>query len=279
MSYANAYADVTTLKSKSYLNIPSTDTDHDTYLRKLLEMASRELDKHCKRHFYCVSATRAYDGAGATLWLPDDLLSINSSSLKLDTDGDATYETILAATDYILRPSNKYPKTRIEINNYGDYSDFADGIQDGVQIAGIFGHGDGESATPYYTTGGTGTVADSSSTALALSVANLVVAGQTIICESEQMYVESVSTTTATVRRGWNGTTAASHNAKAISVYEYPSPIVQACLITAMRAWKRKDSAYQDVVGIGEMGTLVASKGIDPDVAETIKMYRRVRFA
>ena len=72
-----------------------------------------------------------------------------------------------------------------------------------------------------------------------------------------------------------NGTTDADHNnGVVIYIYEYPQPIVQACLITAMRAWKRKDSAYQDVVGGGPLGTVIASKGIDPDVAETIRQYR-----
>ena len=40
-----------------------------------------------------------------------------------------------------------------------------------------------------------------------------------------------------------------------------------------MRAWKRKDSAYQDVVGLGELGTVIASKGFDADAARLLTPY------
>ena len=44
-----------------------------------------------------------------------------------------------------------------------------------------------------------------------------------------------------------------------------------------MRAWKRKDSAFQDTVGIPDLGTVIAKKGLDPDVVERIARYVKVR--
>jgi hypothetical protein len=49
-------------------------------------------------------------------------------------------------------------------------------------------------------------------------------------------------------------------------------------LITAMRAWKRKDSAFADIIGAPETGQIIMSKGIDPDVSELVAPYRRQEY-
>ncbi len=112
-----------------------------------------------------------------------------------------------------------------------------------------------------------------------MATGHSVAAGHTIRIDSEQMYTQVVATNDLTVKRAVNGAVAATHaTSTTVNIYEYPMPIVEACLITAMRAWKRKDSAYQDVVGNPETGQIITSKGIDPDVAETIKMYRKLSY-
>ncbi len=274
----NAYSDVTTIKSDSYLSIPTATTTHDIYLRKLLEDASRKIDRWCHRIFYCLDATRYFDGAGLKLFLPIDLLSI--TTLKTDEDGNGTYENTLATTDYHLYPLDDFPKIRLEINPNGDYGSFANGIQKGVEIAGVFGYGDGISATPYVAGGILGiAVASTSTTVVTMSTGHSVAAGHTIRIDSEQMYTEVVATNALTVKRGVNGAVAATHaTSTTVSIYEYPAPIAQACLITAMRAFKRKDSAYQDVVGSPETGQIITSKGIDADVVEVIKAYRKLTY-
>lgn len=269
----NSYTELTTLKSKAYLSIEGADLD--AYLVTLIEQASRTIDKFCERHFYCENTTKYYDGVKNHLFT-DDILSV--TTLKTDTDADAVFETTIDAADYFLLPHNNYPKTEIELNYYGTVGSLAAGITRAIQIAGVFGHGDGVSDTPYLTSGGTGTIADDVGTALTLSVAGIVIGGQTILCESEQMYVSSVTDTTATVIRGVNGTTAAAHTTKTLYIYQYPSPIVQATLITAMRAFKRKDSAYQDAVGSPEIGELLVYKGLDADVKAVLQHYRKMRL-
>ena len=275
----NAYSDLTTLKSASYLNI-ATVTDYDTPLLNLLIQASRLLDKWCGRFFFVRDETRYYDGMGLKLFLLDDLLSI--TTLKTDEDGDGTYENSLVVTDYHLYPLNDFPKIRIEINPNGDYGSFASGVQKGVQIIGSYGYGDGISKTPYSNSGdsvqdATG-MTETQTTVTVTSGTNFAV-GQTIKIELEQCFISSIATNTLTIKRGVNGTTGETHAKDTIIyIYEYPMPISQGCLITSMRAFKRKDSAYADVIGSPETGQIIMSKGVDPDVAELIKQYRKLRY-
>lgn len=279
----NAYADLTTLKSASYLNIPSLDTGHDTYLRILLESASREIDNFCHRFFYVLSATRYFDGKGESILL-DDILS--ATTLKTDEDGDGTYEESWTVNeDYELYPLNGYPKTWAEISSRAsrEYASFNKGVKKGVQIAGSFGYGDGESATPYLASGAvvnTGGITNSATThALATGKGASFGVYQTILIGTEQLYITSVWTDTLTFERAKNGTAAAAHTAAdVIYIYQYPLPIKQACLIQAMRWWKRKDSAFQNVVGIAETGEVARYFGLDPEVALIIKQYMRYQF-
>jgi len=274
----NAYGDLTTLKSDAYCSI--TPTTEDTYLRKLLEYASRQIDNKMGRFFYCDETTHYYDGEISPFWLPDDILSI--TTLKTDDDDDGTFENSYTEdTDYRLYPLNKYPKTKAKVITSGSYGGFASGIDKGIEIAGVFGYGNETNATPYTATAITITADDATETELDVSAEGTICAGHTIRVESEQIYIQSATADTTkkiTVLRAVNGTTGAAHATKIASIYNYPQPMVQACLITAMRAWKRKDSAYQDVVGGGELGTVITSKGIDPDVAEIIRQYRKYRL-
>ncbi len=127
-----------------------TSTTDDTVMRKMLEAASRSIDRYTNRFFHTLTETKYFDGA-KTLWIPD-LLSI--TTLKTDEDGDGTFEnTFQVATipvDYLLYGAggddalNLYPRIRIEINPDGDYGSFASGVKKGVEIAGLWGYGDGQ---------------------------------------------------------------------------------------------------------------------------------------
>lgn len=266
----NAYADLKTLKSSAYLNIAATDMD--TQLRKLLEFASREIDQLCGRFFYCWEGIRYYDSAGLAVFFGDDILSI--SAFETDEDGDGVYENAFAATDYLLCPRNALPKLRAEIAG-GAYGGFGAS----AKITGVFGYGDGISAAPYADSGiATAEELDASETGIDVAAGGGATfsAGQTIRIESEQAYIQSIVTDTLTVRRGMNGTAGATHaTGKAIYIYEYPAPIAQACLILAMRAWKRKDTGYADVISSPELGQTAMWKGLDPDVAKIVGHYKK----
>ena len=244
-------------------------------LFRVLEAASRQIEKLTGRYFYCYEGIKYFDGVGSRWWLLEDILSI--SLLKIDQDGNGVYESTLTTSDYILYPLNDCPKIRLETNPNGSYSGFAYGIPKGIQITGVFGYGD--SATPYEErTTLVGNIL-AGATSLVVVDGQLFKIGETVRIDSEQMFIEGITTNTLTVKRGVNGTTAAAHTSEAVvCAYEYPEDITQATLIMAMRAWKRKDSAYQDIVGSPETGQIITSKGIDPDVAELVKPYRRQEY-
>jgi len=118
-----------------------TTKDYDGFLQAMIGQAKELIDNLCNREFDKVTATaRYFDGAGTILFI-DDLVSIDASGFQLDLDGDGTYESTLATTDYELYPLNTTPKTFIKISSNSNYGSFASGIKKGVKITGTWGYG------------------------------------------------------------------------------------------------------------------------------------------
>ncbi len=270
---------------KGVLGISST-TD-DTVIRKIAEASSRSIDNYCNRVFVTQTATKYFDGA-RTLWLPD-LLSINASGLKTDEDGNATFENTFATTDYItygtgLEDSlNTFPITRLEISHDSDYGSFASGIKKGVQIAGIWGYGDGISTTPYIAdTTITEDLTAGESAIDVTSVTNLS-AGQLILIGTEQYYIYSVATLTLTVEAGVNGTTEATHSSGAtISIYQYPSDIRQACIDLSVALYQNRSKQGLQSEKLGDYSYTIAGTSLGKSMVESIlgniHSYKRMRF-
>jgi hypothetical protein len=100
-------------------------------------------------------------------------------------------------------------------------------------------------------------------------------AGQTILIETELMYVTAVAVNTLTVVRGVNGTMSAAHAAAAISITAYPQPIVLACLMQVGRLYRRRDSNFATAISNPITGSYDMYKGLDPDVQQALSGYRR----
>lgn len=271
-----AYASLGELKSA----LGETSTTDDTILLRVLEAVSRLIDKRCRRHFYVVTSTRYYTAEDVDLLLlPEDLLAV--TTLKTDDDGDRTYDETWASGDYDLEPYNRFPKTRIRITPDGDYS-FPAQVPKGVEIAGTWGHGDGFLASPVEDTGKTVKTdgwTSSFSTSLGLTTGNgsSFSAGQTLLVDSEQIYITAVSTDTLTVKRGVNGTSAASHTAAtAIYRYLYPPEVKEACILQSVRAYKRPEAPF-GVIGSPEIGQVVMVTKIDTDVLLYLEPF--IRYA
>ena len=207
----------------------------------LAEAASRTIDGFTGRRFISETGTRYFDtGSAGDILRIDDLLAL--TTLKTDSEGDGTYdgESWTVNTDFWVKPESAYPKNWIELTAFGSYS-FPRKVRRYVQISGIWGYGDG-TASPWLVTAITGTVATTGGLALTLSAAGTILAGQTIKIGDEQLYVQAVTTadglTTATIIRGVNGTTAATHNAGAISIALYPADVKQAAILMAVAQWE-----------------------------------------
>lgn len=267
MPNRGTYCDLATLKTA----IGVTGTTDDVALLARLEAASRWIDNHCARHFYVVSEARYFTAFRSDYLCVDDLLSI--TALKTDEDDDRDYDYTWAATDYDLEPFNSFPKWRISVTPQGDYT-FPSQAK-GVQITGLWGYGDGERAAPYDDSGTTtNEELDASETAVTVASGAALAIGQTILVESEQMYITGISTNDLTVVRGVNGTTAVTHaTGKAIYIYRYPSLVKESCLLEASRLWHRKDSPF-GVAGSGDFGEQAVVARIDPTVLFNLAPYR-----
>lgn len=266
---SNLYCDLDAFKKR--LNI--TGTADDVVLLVLLEHASRALDQLCNRFFYIKTETRYYDGAASPLLLDQDLVAV--TSLKTDDNGSGDWETAWAATDYELLPYNGSPKYAVAVARWGGKADFNRGLKKTVEIAGRWGYLEETGASgASINEGGQFSASD---TTLTVTDGSKFKVGQTLLIESEQLYIQAISANNLTVQRGVNGATAAAHpDATAISVYRYPRPIVEACLMQTARSWKRKDAAFSSVAGMPEVGRMKVLQGLDPDVAMLLAPFRRI---
>jgi hypothetical protein len=284
----NCYADIT--EFKSFFELKSGSSYEADYLRMVTE-ASRDVDRDTARHFYSWEGTR-YFATGknmSTLHLPiDDLQSY--SAIAVDLDGSGTYVTLdLTKTppDAMLLDDeltvNKLPYICLEANPSGSYPVWGESIRKAVRITGVFGYGNDYPGSPYENSGDK--VDDNpmtiSQTTLKLTSASLIAIGMTLRVESEQMFVSAfdTGTKTATVSRGVNGTTAASHvKDTAIYVYRFPEAISHATLIQAAREWRRRQSAYANRIENVILGTVEVFKDLDPSYHREISRYRRYRM-
>ena len=251
----NCYAEIEALKSK----LGMTGTTHDSEVLAILKAVSRDIETEARRVFYVTEGeSRYFNGSSSGVLLIHDLLSV--TECKTDTSGDESYaDSWTEGTDYVLEPRNAFPKTMLRLHLNEDSMDL--GGRDTTayfKITGNWGAGDMESATPWQATSVTATVADATSTSLTLSATGTVNGGHTIRVESEQMFIESVSSTTATVVRGVNNTTAAAHSGKAVTLAKYPAPVINACLWLASSYWREFASAGYESERIGDYSYVMA---------------------
>lgn len=104
-----AYATVSELATymglaDNYANGQMRTTGQETRFQQALDAASALIDQDCNRAFSQRTAVKdLISEGGDTLRIPD-LVSV--TSLRVDDDGDGTFETVLPATDYELNYYN-----------------------------------------------------------------------------------------------------------------------------------------------------------------------------
>ena len=263
-------------------------------LRRVLEGASDRIDLYCGGGtFGPVTATYAFDiGSGnlrdsvqpfmvggrnairttsemvPIIRLTDWLISATTVTAYDGTARDNN--TVLTAgynADYFLMPYNSSPKTILKLNE-----DTADTLDAGQQTLTILGEWGYTNDTILVTTADA--VASTTATSVSVTAAANFGPAQTVLIDSEQMYITSISGNTLTVERGVNGTTAATHSGGAnASRYDYPPLIVQACLDIGKIMFRNRDMGSAGTIG-GGAESMTTSESEIRAVLMTIADYR-----
>ena len=252
-------------------------------IRRILEASSRRIDDYCGGgSFGPQTQTRYYDiGFGNLRESPQYLATANSNDLANETQvvsvipldnwlvspttvtayggtDRATSETLTEghANDFFLVPYNSSPKTLLKLNE-----DTAKGLDSGQQTLSIVGAWGYTADTILVTT--SDAIASTSTTSISVTSATDLGPAQTILIDSEQFYIASISGNTLTVERGVNGSTAATHSGGAsLYRYDYPVLVTQACLDLSKIVFRDRDLGTVSSIGSGEAGITSAESEI-----------------
>ncbi len=220
----------------------------------ILESVSRRIDYVCHRSSFGSGfgpriGTNKYDGdGGSDILLRDDLLTV--TTLGAATQFGGTPTTLVVDIDYLLLNADGYtgpPWRKVRRQTAGAPLTFGFGPRL-VSVLGVWGYQD--VTVPSTTTMASGFAASTTGTTFTTSATPTIQPGHTLLVGTEQMYVRSVVTTTATVVRGVNGTTAAVHpDGSALAVYQYPGGVHDVALRLFMRRWKSRDAGADGTSG------------------------------
>lgn len=238
-----------------------------------LEGASRLMDQHIGgRSWGPRVETRLYDlGAGQlrqsaafqpmvvsdllhpvfqglnTILLDDWLITPTTVTAYSGTSRDSSQTlTEGIGADYLLEPYNSSPKFILKLTETTAKSLSAG--QQTLAIAGTWGWQNVRASAGTLAAA----VADTTTTTLTMTSGHQVETGNTLLIDSEQMYVSLVAGNSLTVARGVNGTTAAAHDSgAAVSVYQHPADVVECCLAIARSRYREKDAGQGEQIGEG----------------------------
>ena len=247
--------------------------ERDAAFLRVLEASSRGIDEMCQRPFFPVTATKTFDTNGENIWwIPagtPDLLSV--TALTVDDNDDGVFNIALVEnTDYRLLPYNESPKRALQIVSRSNLISALPRADFCLRIAGRWGYTED---TELVTT--TAEALDASETGVDFTVADpLISAGDTIVIDSEDMYVSASIAGTLTVQRAVNGTTAATH-ANPSNVYRrrYHRDIEEACRAQSVRWWREAASANISAQG-GEFGYQFAT--LYPAIRDMLARHQRI---
>ena len=263
---------------------------YDGSIERVLEASSRDIDRWTRRHFIPKTQTRLFPwpqrraGLATVLWLDQDLLSVST----LQTKAQNASPTTISSSDYFLEPANpepdgntRYNRIEIDLSSTAAF-EAGDTPQRSISVAGSWGWGN--------TTKGAGTVDDSggissSDTTLIVSDASKVNVGDTLLIDSEQIFVSdrdfaargsillnmgsNLAATNATVTVTLDG----SHGIVAGEIIRLDSEQMYVVSVstndlTVIRAWDGSVLAsHNDDVAIHVNRTLTIERGINGTTA------------
>jgi hypothetical protein len=268
--------------------VQAATTKYDDALLRLSGQASRWIDLHCRRRFFPRVKTLYFDGNGRRVRWIDDVLSI--SALEYSEDYGATYTALAASGNWWLARAH-------EISHPGSYDQIVidpNGTTIGVwprylrglKLTGIWAYaddreecwessGDTVQNNPL-AAGGTSLTVTAVAGTTALGTSPRFGAGTLLRIGTEYIEVTAVATsTTLTILRGRNGSTAAEHaQGVAIDIWRPPDPVRQAAQILVVRSLLRAQQGYADSRADADLGQLFFLKKIDPEALVMLESYR-----
>jgi len=132
MPITNGYATLAQFQQRAAIDdLAPVD---DAVIERLIEAASRYIDRYTGRTFYARSQTRHYDMPyGLMLLLDDDLLTITTL-----TNGDGA---TIASTEYVLKPYNDPPYYAIDlVGSTAGWQPNNNGVRRAISVAGTWGY-------------------------------------------------------------------------------------------------------------------------------------------
>lgn len=257
---------------KSWAKITSTDATDDTLIEQIIEAASRAIDGVTGRRFNPLVMTRNYDTPeGRELWLDDDLAAVTTL-----TNGD---DSVIASTDYVLLPSNAYPKYSIKLR---DSSDEAWEVDDDasseqvINVLGIWVYRDRYNTLGWLTGSTANEDIDASETVITMTSGTPFAIGNIVKCENELWYVSGVSTNDLTVTRGYLGSTATTHaTATACTIWSVQPEIVDACNIITGDLYRRFGENEGGVATVTAAGIVISPAGLPTKALALLRPFIR----
>ena len=299
------YATEDELKQVAPDAILTATTQYDTLFITLSERLSRWIDNHTQRMFYPFIDTRFYsvdrnrshisdfmfeDPEFDDLWI-DDLMEITSVSISED-DG-STY-TALATGDYIPMHGQDFNSeksyTLLKVDRNGDLGSWPIG-QRSVRVIGTFNFTDDRSnffedtldevENNPLTSGGTSLTVNDIDGADQRGILPRIAPGNLLRIGTEFVEVASTNATgnTAVIVRGVNGSTAAAH-AQNIQIDKFmpPEPLKQACIIQAVKQFKRGQAGFGDAAAQIDLGRILQMKSFDEGALVMLQAYTKLEI-
>ena len=274
-----SYVTVTVIKGTGAANIDGTA--FDTRLRQVAEAVSSEIDRYTGRFIQPRDGTFFYGGDGGTLLLIHDTISLSGGTIVEDDNNDGTFDLNWADDDFLFLPRNAEPTaewgrpyTALMVNpkSNGTQDAFLAGPER-YRLIGTFGYVSILRDPAVNASGSLGT-----GTAILVDGTSLE-PGQTILIDTERIYIRSVTTgTSLTVDRGVQNTVVGTHaSGTKVQYYDYPAPIKEAAFMQTVRLWQRRNSGFASSVGLPETGMFMTFRGLDDDVKLMLNPYRRIR--
>lgn len=208
------------------------------------------------------------DQRGRTLCV-DDLLAVTTLT---NADG-----VVVSASNYNLRPDNRYPKNQIELTSASAlYWNFPY-VENRVQVAGTWGY------VPHYgshlrASGAVipaGNLSDSATSVVLASGGSAFSPGDLVVIGTEWVLVSAVSSNTLTLERAQLGTTAAEHTSgDVLYLYTAPNDIRLAVKLIVAYYYKTKHQLGGRVTVYA--GGVVQVADLDPKVEAIRKRHARL---